>query len=145
MYPLYALAVAALSWAKWLLTRRAGRLEGRYTAAAHQADALAAELQTRPGNGPRPDVLTNARRQYELGRVVQARDRLEGKYVAWQTRADRAARLKARLTRWEGRTVPYLLGAADVVLVLALLGQAGLPLGLTGQNVDDAVRLYAGR
>jgi hypothetical protein len=145
MYPFYFLAVTGLTALRKLLARRAARLERKYTAAALEAETLAKQMQTRPGNASHADVLTTARRQYEIGRLVQNRDRLETRYAVWQNRADRAAKLENRLANWKGRTVPYLLGVADVILVLFALGRAGVPIGLTPEKVEEAVKAYASR
>lgn len=135
MVPLYALVVSVLSALKRLLARRAARVERKYTAAALAAQSAAKGLHGKPGNASNADPLAAAKRQYELGRLVETRDRLEAKYVRAQARADGVAAFVSRLAGWKGRAVPYLAGVADVALVLTALHYLGLPHGLTPGTV----------
>ena len=135
MVPLYALIVAVLSALKRLLVRRAARVERKYTAVALAAQTTAKGLHGKPGNASNADPLAAAKRQYELGRLVEARDRLEAKYVRAQARADGVAALVGRLAAWKGRAVPYLAGVADVALLLTAAHYLGLPHGLTPGTV----------
>ncbi len=141
LYPTYAVTVAGLGMTKSVLAGRAAKLEKTFARAALRAEAVAKQLQTRPGNAAAQDVFTAAKGHYELGRLVQDRDRLEAKYAAWQTRADRVGHLRHKLTRWQGRTVPYLLGVADAALVAAAL----VWFGVSPEQVKDAVQYYAQR
>lgn len=135
MIPLYALVLAGLAGLRGILAGRAARTERKYAKAALAAEATAKVAATRPGNGSAADPLAVARRQYELGRLVQTRDHYGERYVVWQGRADRAGNAVYRLRRVQGRAVPYLLGAADIALVLIALHLLGLPHGLTPETV----------
>ena len=125
MILIYALIVLLLGMAVALTGWRARSLERRYARAAREADVLARELSFRGGNSARPDTFLTAKRQYELGRLVQIRDRLEEKHDKWEARAGKCRGLKNRLQSCKGRFLPYVLGAIDVVgafLVLSVLG-----------------------
>lgn len=126
MVPLYTAFVAALGGLRWLLAGRAARTERKFAQAARAAEQAARLAQTRPGNASAADPLAAAKRQYELGRLVEVRDALEAKYVAWQAAADRTGKLVVRLRDWKGRTVPYLFGVADAAIVLAVMHAAGV-------------------
>src|SRR5688500_6469114 len=89
MVPLYTLFLAGLGGLKWVLAGRAARAERKYTAAALVAEQAARQAQVKPGNAS-GDPLAQAKRYYELGRLVDDRDVLEGRYHASQDRADRA-------------------------------------------------------
>lgn len=134
MIPLYALLRAVLAGVKALFTATASRLERKYTKAALAADAVARQLQTRPGNG-NADPFATAKSHYEFGRLVEARDRLEEKFLAWHGRAEGVGRASATVATWKGRTVPYLCGAVDLGLVLTALHHLGFPHGLTADGV----------
>ena len=137
MVPLYAVFLAALGGLKWVLAGRAARTEKKYTAAALAAQQAARPVKT--GNAGGPDALTAAKRQYELGRLVQARDVLEARYLGWQARSERVGNTLTRLRSAKGLFVPYLCGVVDVALVLAALHLLGLPHGLN----PDQVRAWA--
>ena len=125
MILVYALIVLLLGAAAALTSWRARSIERRYAGAARQADVLAKELNFRGGNCARPDALLTAKRQYELGRLVQVRDRLEEKHDKWEARAGHYRNLKHRLRNCKGRFLPYVLGVVDVVgafLVLSVFG-----------------------
>jgi hypothetical protein len=126
MILLYALALLVLGCGAFVTGRRARSIERKFVRAAAQADKLAKEMSYRGGTNNLPDQFAAARRQFELGRLVQARDRLEEKYDAWEHRADACRRLSERLRRWKGRTVPYLFGVIDVVAVFALATVVGI-------------------
>ena len=140
MVPLYALVMIGLAACKTVLARQAARTERRYARAAGSAEALARAAQVRPGNGAAADPFVTAKRQYELGRVVDARDRLEATFLGRQARADRVGAALDRLRRVQGRAVPYLLGVADVALVLGAL----YALGVSSDKTAEAVRAWAG-
>jgi hypothetical protein len=134
MVPLYAVFLAALGGARWALAVRAARTEKKFTAAALAAQQAARPIK--PGNAGGHDPLAAARRQYELGRLVQVRDALEARYLGWQGRADRAGELLTRLRSAKGLFVPYLCGVVDVALVLVALHLLGLPHGLGQDQVQ---------
>ncbi len=139
MVPLYTLMLSALAGVKWALVGRASRTEKKYTRAALDAEQLARQMQSKPGASSNADTFTQAKRQYELGRVVENRDRLEAKFLSWQTKVETVTKWLARLRGWNGRLVPYLLGVVDVILILVLLDRLGFPHGL---NLD-AIRVWA--
>jgi len=126
MILLYALMAMSLSASVFVTGRRSRSLERRYMRSALQADNLAKDLGRRGGNSCLPDPLVTARRHYELGRLVQTRDRLEQKYDAWESRAAKFRYLRSRLLGAKGRLVPYLLGIGDVVGTIALLTAGGI-------------------
>jgi len=135
MIPLYALLRAALSGVQWLFAAKAARLERKYAKAASAAEAVARQLQTKPGNGTQ-DPFATAKRHYGFGRLVETRDRLEEKFHAWQGRAEGVGRASATVASWKGRTVPYLCGAVDLGLILTALHSLGFPHGLTFEGVQ---------
>jgi len=140
MMLLYVVLLLVLALARFLVARRVGLLERKYSRVARAAQDMAAQPVPREGNSSRSDPYRTAKHQYLLGQLVQKRDRVEGRYTAWQARSERLGRLSSRLRRWQGRWVPYLLGAADAVLVLtlvALFGSGDLPQQL--RQVLDAV------
>jgi hypothetical protein len=137
MVPLYAVFLAALGGLKWVLAGRAARTEKKFMAAALTAQQAARPVK--PGNAGAPDALVAAKKQYELGRLVQARDVLEARYLGWQARAERVGATLTRLRSAKGLFVPYLCGVVDVVLVLGALHLLGLPHGLN----PDQVRAWA--
>ena len=136
MYPMYAVVLFALSGLRAVLSLRAGALERKYSRAAVAAELAGRTLQTKPGTASASDPYTQAKRQYELGRLVEARDRAEDVYLAWQAKADKVGYKARRLRAWTGRTVPYLLGVADAVLAV-------VALGLTVGDVARTVRTWA--
>src|SRR5262245_21373525 len=121
MLLVYAVVLALLGALRFVVARRAASLERRYVRLAREAERLLREATYRDGNSNRGDAGKAARRQYELGRVVIARDRLEAKQHAWQARADRLGSRIDRLRTWKGRKLPYAVGALDAALVLYLL------------------------
>ncbi len=125
MVPLYAVFLAALGGLRWVLAGRAVRTEKKYTAAAIAAQKAAREV--RPGNARSSDAMATARQQYELGRLVQARDELEARYHASQARAEAVGAYRDRMRAARGRLVPYLCGVVDVNLILVALHRFGLP------------------
>lgn len=126
MILVYALIVLLLGSTTLLTRWRARSLERRYARAARQADAIAKELTFRGGNSSRPDAFVTAKRQYELGRWVQIRDRLEEKHDAWEARAGKFSTLKNRLQTCQGRFLPYMLGAVDVLGAFLALNVFGV-------------------
>jgi hypothetical protein len=125
MILLYSLIAMLLSAGVFITGRRARGLERRYMRSALQADQLAKDLGRRGGCGL-PDPFVAARRQYELGRLVQTRDRLEEKYDVWESRATKFRQIRSRWLNAKGRFVPYLLGIGDVVGVIALMTVGGI-------------------
>ncbi len=121
MILLYALVVLLLGAGVLVAGRRARSLERKFVRAAQKANEAAKELSYRGGNGNLPDPLKSAKRQFELGRIVQVRDRLEEKYAAWESRAESLRARQRSLRSCQGRFVPYAFGVIDFVGVFALL------------------------
>jgi hypothetical protein len=122
----YSLLVTLFGIAARITGWRASRMERRFVRYAAQADQLAKDLSRRGGNNSLPDPLANARRQYELGRLVQIRDRYADRYDVWEGRATRFRKLRLRMLAAKGRLIPYLLGVGDVVGAIALLTAGGI-------------------
>jgi hypothetical protein len=125
MILLYVVLLFVLAVARFLVARRAGVLERKYSRVARAAQEMAAQPVHRDGNSSRSDPYRSAKHQYLLGQLVQKRDRVEGRYAAWQARSERLGRVSTRLRSWEGRWLPYFLGAADAVLLLTLFALFG--------------------
>ena len=96
-------------------------MERKFVRAAKAADQLAKELSYRGGNGNLPDPLKAAKRQFELGRLVQIRDRLEEKYDVWENRAESCRSRQRALYSCKGRFVPYAFGVVDFLGAFAVL------------------------
>ena len=139
MVPLYVALLTGLAGLRRALAGRAGRLERKCVRAAQTADEAARQLHTKSGNGKPPDQLQFARRQFELGRLVQVRDALSDKYMAAQGRADRAAHRLKRLAAAQGRAVPYLLGLADAGMVAVAAGKYGVTVAGLKAAVEKLV------
>ena len=125
MIVLYAIGLALLGVATFITGRRARSLERKYVAAAKDAERLSNDLTLRGGNRLQADPCAAARKTFELGRLVQKRDRLEAKYTAWEARGERLAKTRDRLRRWKGRFTPYAMGAVDAILIVAGLAYLG--------------------
>lgn len=145
MILVYALIVLLLGVAATFTGRRARKLERRYANAARQADALAKEMNFRGGTNMRPDAFQTAKRQYELGRLVQIRDRLEEKHHKWEYRAGTFRNLKGRLQNCKGRFLPYALGAVDVVGVFLALSVFGIVNTEQVRGAVQAARIVVSR
>lgn len=143
MIPLYGLLRAVLALVKSLFAAKASRLEKKYTKAALAAEAVARQLQTKPGNG-QLDPFATAKSHYEFGRLVETRDRLEEKFLAWQGRAEQVGHAAAKVAAWKGRAVPYLCGVIDLGLALSALHLLGFPHGLTLDGVKDWASKFVG-
>jgi hypothetical protein len=123
---LYLFLLLLLLLARLFVTRRVARLEKKYERASRSARDLLAQPLFKQGNNNRLDPTAHAKQQYLLGQVVEQRDRVEARYIAWQARADKVARLLSRVRCWKGRTVPYVVGVVDLATVLAFLTLFGL-------------------
>jgi hypothetical protein len=126
MILLYTLLVAVLGVAVWLVRRRVAALERTYVRAAQAADAALKEATTKPGNSGKADVYLAAKHQYQLGRLVQRREEVEQRYVAWQQFADRFGHTLARVRGWKGRKLPYSFGMLDVAGLLYVVDYLGV-------------------
>ncbi len=125
MIVLYTTVIVLLSVTWFLFKRRANSLEHRYTRLAARASELINKPVPRKGNSNNADPAECARRQYELGQVVQKRDRIEGRYTAWLASAEKVAGMIKRMRAWKGRKLPYTFGVLDVTGLLALLDYLG--------------------
>jgi hypothetical protein len=125
MILLYLVLLLVLAAARFLVARRVSLLERKFSRVARAAQEVAAQPVHREGNSNRHDPYRLAKYQYQLGQLAQKRDRVEGRYAAWQARSERLGRFAGRVRGWRGRWVPYLLGAADIVLVLTLIALFG--------------------
>jgi hypothetical protein len=141
---LYTSLLVLLLAAHRLLKRRATTLEGKYVRVSRQADEVLRLTNQRPGNGGRVDPIESAKRQYKLALLATRRDRVERRYAAWQSRADRVAKLRARLTGWKGRKLPYTFGALDVVGVLAVIDYLGAGRYVGPRALFEAVMKLVG-
>jgi hypothetical protein len=145
MILLYALAVLLLGIAAFVTGRRARTIERKFIRAAAQADVLVKEMSYRGGNNSPADPLRAAKRQFELGRLVQARDRLETKYDTWEGRAEKCRSLRDRLRNCRGRLVPYVFGVIDVVGVFALATVFGIVDQAQLRHAFEAARTVVSR
>jgi hypothetical protein len=125
MIVLYTLVLFVLGVAKKVIDWRVRAFERRYSRAALAVVKLLREPVYRDGNGNRGDIGQSAKRQYQLGRLVQQRDYLEGKHDRWQLRAEKLGATLGALRAWKGRKLPYTLGALDVAGLLYLIDTLG--------------------
>jgi hypothetical protein len=126
MILLYTFLVFFLVAVKVLTDRRVAGLERKYAKTAGKVDQLWRVPVFKEGSNTRLDPCLMAKRQYQLGLLVQKRDQLEGKHEAWQARADRVARWLRRVRGWKGKKLPYTFGVVDVSLLLYLIDQLGV-------------------
>jgi hypothetical protein len=136
---LYTLALIALGAAHFLVRRRAQALEKKFVRVARQADAVLRLGAARPGNCSRHDAYESAKRQYQLALLATRRDRVEGRYAAWQGRSERLGKLRARLRGWKGRKLPYTFGVLDVTGALALIDYLGAGRYVNARGLVEAV------
>jgi len=142
---LYSFALVGLGLISWLLGRRVARLERKYIQAAQAADRVLRAATTKPGNGSKPDPCLAAKQQYQLGCLVQRREEIEQRYLAWQQSAERFARLIASVRGWKGKKLPYTFGILDVSAVLWLIDYLGAGDYLSARRlVDLALTLWRG-
>jgi hypothetical protein len=125
MILLYTFLLLLLGAVSFLVGRRAGRLERKYAQLALATEKLLREPQPREGNSGKHDPCRSAKRQYQLGLLVQKRDRLEGKYESWQQLAEKLGRCVAGVRSWKGKTLPYALGVIDTALVAFVVDYLG--------------------
>src|SRR5262245_56367723 len=125
MLLVYLTLLVLLGVVRFLVARRAARLEKKYARFALAAQETAQQPAYKPGNN-KPDPYKSAKAQYELGQLVQKRDRYEAAHASWKGLAEKLSRLSKGMRSWQGRWVPYLMGGVDAVLVLALVSYLGL-------------------
>jgi hypothetical protein len=126
MMILYLFLLLLLFLARFLVVRRAVRLERKYDRSARQARDLMSQPAYKQGNNSRPDMAAQARQQYLLGQAVEKRDRVEARYVVWQARAESLGKLIVRIRGWKGRVVPYVSGVVDAAVISVLLNMLGM-------------------
>jgi hypothetical protein len=114
MILVYLLVLLLLGGVSLWFRRRAKRLEKKFMRTASQADTLLRQNSLRGGTTNRPDPYQAARKQLELGLIVQKRDAIEARYTRWQARAERVAYLLSRAQNWQGKKLPYLFGMIDL-------------------------------
>lgn len=140
MLLIYSLVLMVLGLARWLWAKHASALEKKYSRFSTQLMEAAREPSKRPGNGNLAEAsLAVAKRQFELGRLVQKRDRLEARYHKWQSVADRLGRWMSALLSWKGKKLPYTLGALDVWLALSLVDMFGMSQYVNARSVFEWV------
>jgi hypothetical protein len=142
MILLYTALLFVLAVACFLVKRRAAALERKYTRAAVEAEHLAKQTPFKEGNSSRYDPCQYAKRQYQLGLLVQKRDRVEARYTLWQERSDRLERLRKRLRAWKGKVLPYTFGILDVALVLTAIDYFGAGQYLNARALYQAVSAW---
>jgi hypothetical protein len=125
MLALYTSALLLLGVAHLLISRRCARLERKYYRIATTADQLV-NRSHREAAGAKGDPYQIARRQFELGLLVQKRDRVEGQYDRWQKKAKRFGGLVARVRSWKGTRLPYACGAIDAYVLPHVLDRFGV-------------------
>ena len=125
MILLYTALIFVFGVATFLIGRRVKSLEKKYARVAKEADGLSKQSIYKDGNSNRLDPFVMAKRQYMLGLLVQKRDRVEAKYVAWQGLADKCKHYVAKLMSWKGKKLPYTFGAVDVACVLGMIDYLG--------------------
>ncbi len=146
MILLYTSLLLFLVAAKFLIDRRVGRLERKYSQTAKATDGLLVEpaakaepltiagipvqvakrTQLREALPTKADLAESAKRQLQLGLLVQKRDRLEAKHDAWTARSERLGRWVARVRSWKGRKLPYTMGVLDVSSAMVVVDRFGL-------------------
>jgi hypothetical protein len=135
---LYSLAVLLLGVAHFLVKRRVASLEKKYQRVAQEADVLVRQVP-RDQSSNRFDPFLAAKRQFVLGQLIQKRDRIEGRYTAWQASAERLGKFVQRVRGWKGRKLPYTFGALDVAFVLALVDYLGFGQHVNVRNLVQVV------
>lgn len=124
MILVYTGLILILAVAGWLMQRRVARLERKYSRLAKQAQQVALEPAYKAGT--RLDPCQIAKRHFQLGLLVQKRDRVEGKVHRWQAVADRVHSATNRLKSWKGKKLPYTFGVVDVSCLLYAIDYAGV-------------------
>jgi len=167
MILLYSTLLIFLVTAKFLIDRRAARLEKKHSQTASAADALivpsapketpraepltiagipvavAKRTQVRSDPGPsKADLEDTAKRQLQLGLLVQKRDRLEEKHLAWAARSESVGRAVARVRAWKGKKLPYTMGVADVSTAMYLVDHYGVNQYVNFQQLTELVSRY---
>jgi hypothetical protein len=161
MIVLYTLLMFVLMAARFVVGRRVARLEKKFIQTSDQADHLLADSLPREGvkmeplviagvtvqkktavKDVKPDAAQVAKRQLQLGLLVQKRDRLEDKHLAWERRYDGLNAVIQRVRSWKGRKLPYTLGVLDVSTAMYLVDRYGLAEYVNPERVMEVVNTY---
>ena len=142
MILLYTGLLLLLGVAKFLVGRRAARLQTRYARLAQEVSKLASEPLYKEGNSRRPDMYQTARNQYQLGQLIQRKDRLEDRYCRWLGRSERLAKWYTAVRHWKGRKLPYTFGVLDVAGALALIDYLGVGQVVSLRNLVQVLSTW---
>jgi hypothetical protein len=166
MILLYTFVIVLLVTAKFIIDRRVTRLERKYAQTAKAADQLLhesappevarAELLTVAGiavsrrthlkDAPsKLDLAESAKRHYQLGLLVQKRDRLEDKHDYWQHVSERFGRFVTRVREWKGKKLPYTMGVIDVSSLMYVIDRYGLGEYVSLQRLTELVSTHLTR
>lgn len=121
MILLYTMLLFVLGAIKHMVSLRARALERKYVRVAGEVAELLRQVELKPGNSNKLDPCATAKRTLHLGQLVEERDRVEAKHFAWQRWADRVTAWVTTLREWQGKKLPYTMGAVDVYMVLWLI------------------------
>jgi hypothetical protein len=124
MILLYSAILLILGVVNFLIARRVKSLEKKFSRVSLATSKLANQ-PLRPG-GSRADMCASAKQQFDLGKLVHQRDRLEAKYYGWQKVSDRMTRWVKGARAWKGRKLPYTFGVIDVSMLLYAVDRFGL-------------------
>src|SRR5262245_43945744 len=141
---LYTLLLILLGAMKWLVSRRAARLERKYSRLARAVARLVSELTWKPGNSGRADLCASAKRTFELGALASKRDRPERKWFTWRGWADKLCCTVDAVRSWKGKKLPYTLGALDVWLALAMIDYLGFAEIVRPSRVIELLAAWLG-
>jgi hypothetical protein len=142
MILLYTGLLLLLGVAKFLVGRRTARLQTRYTRLAQEVSKLASEPLYKEGNSRRQDPYQTARNQYQLGQLIQRKDRLEDRYCRWLGRSERMAKWYTAVRHWKGRKLPYTFGVLDVAGALALIDYLGVGQVVSLRNLVQVLSTW---
>jgi hypothetical protein len=124
MILLYTGLLVILAVAGFLIRRRVAGLERKYQRIAKTAQQVALEPAYKGGG--RLDPCQIAKRQYQLGLLVQKRDRVENKYHAWHGVGERFNAFVTRVQGWKGKKLPYTFGVVDVSCLMYAVDYFGV-------------------
>jgi hypothetical protein len=139
MILLYTLVLFLLAFVMWLVRLRARALERKYVKVAGAVDALLRQPDYKPGNSNKADPCASAKRTLLLGQLVEQRDRVEAKHFAWQRWADRLTAWFTNVREWQGKKLPYTLGAVDVWMLMHLIDYLGVGQIVNTQTAVETV------
>ena len=140
MILLYTLLLFLLGTIMWLIRMHARVLERKFMRVAAAVEAMLRQPDTKPGNSNKADPCLSAKRTLLLGQLVAERDRVEAKHFAWQRRADRMTGWFTAVREWQGKKLPYTLGAVDVWMLMHLIDYLGVGAIV---NTTNAIETFA--